>query len=42
MIPYGRQGISEADIQAVVGVLRSVFLSQGPTVPVFQKDNDLL
>jgi len=30
-IPYGRQDISEADIQAVVDVLRSDFLTQGPT-----------
>ena len=33
MIPYGRQDISEADIQAVVKVLRSDFLTQGPVVP---------
>ncbi len=37
MIPYGRQNISEADIQAVVEVLRSDFLTQGPVVPVFEK-----
>jgi UDP-4-amino-4,6-dideoxy-N-acetyl-beta-L-altrosamine transaminase len=37
MIPYGRQDISEADIQAVVDVLRSDFLTQGPTVPIFEK-----
>ena len=37
MIPYGRQDISEADIQAVVNVLRSDFLTQGPTVPAFEK-----
>lgn len=37
MIPYGRQEISEADIQAVVDVLRSDFLTQGPTVPAFEK-----
>ncbi len=37
MIPYGRQNISEADIQAVVNVLRSDFLTQGPTVPAFEK-----
>ncbi|BAN36705.1 sugar aminotransferase [Sulfuricella denitrificans skB26] len=36
MIPYGRQDISEADIQAVVEVLRSDFLTQGPTVPAFE------
>jgi len=36
MIPYGRQTISEADIQAVVDVLRSDFLTQGPAVPGFE------
>ena len=36
-IPYGRQNISEADIQAVVDVLRSDFLTQGPTVPAFEQ-----
>lgn len=35
-IPYGRQTISEADIQAVVDVLRSDFLTQGPVVPAFE------
>ena len=37
MIPYGRQEISEADIQAVVRVLRSDWLTQGPAVPAFEK-----
>ncbi|MFZ2301368.1 MAG: UDP-4-amino-4,6-dideoxy-N-acetyl-beta-L-altrosamine transaminase [Gallionella sp.] len=37
MIPYGHQDISEADIRAVVDVLRSDFLTQGPTVPAFEK-----
>ncbi|KXU81359.1 UDP-4-amino-4,6-dideoxy-N-acetyl-beta-L-altrosamine transaminase [Aeromonas enteropelogenes] len=37
MIPYGRQSISEADIDAVVGVLRSDFLTQGPVVPRFEQ-----
>ncbi len=37
IIPYGRQDISEADIQAVVDVLHSDFLTQGPTVPAFEK-----
>jgi UDP-4-amino-4,6-dideoxy-N-acetyl-beta-L-altrosamine transaminase len=36
MIPYGRQDINEADIQAVVDVLRSDFLTQGPAVPAFE------
>jgi len=38
MIPYGRQTISEEDIQAVVDVLHSDFLTQGPTVPAFEKN----
>lgn len=37
MIPYGRQDISEADIQAVVDVLRSDFLTQGPVVLAFEQ-----
>jgi UDP-4-amino-4,6-dideoxy-N-acetyl-beta-L-altrosamine transaminase len=37
LIPYGRQDISEEDIQAVVNVLRSDFLTQGPAVPAFEK-----
>lgn len=36
-IPYGRQNISEADIAAVVNVLRGPFLTQGPTVSMFEK-----
>ncbi|MDD2367123.1 MAG: UDP-4-amino-4,6-dideoxy-N-acetyl-beta-L-altrosamine transaminase [Desulfuromonadaceae bacterium] len=36
-IPYGRQSISEADIQAVVDVLRSDWLTQGPAVEHFEK-----
>ena len=35
-IPYARQQISDADIQAVVDVLRSDFLTQGPQVPAFE------
>ena len=37
MIPYGRQSISEADIEAVVAVLKSDFLTQGPAVPAFEQ-----
>jgi UDP-4-amino-4,6-dideoxy-N-acetyl-beta-L-altrosamine transaminase len=37
MIPYGRQDISEDDIQAVIRVLRSDFLTQGATVPAFEQ-----
>ncbi|MBI1220644.1 MAG: UDP-4-amino-4,6-dideoxy-N-acetyl-beta-L-altrosamine transaminase [Rhodobacteraceae bacterium] len=36
MIPYGRQDISEDDIAAVVAVLQSDFLTQGPAVPAFE------
>ena len=36
MIPYGRHDISQADIEAVVDVLRSDFLTQGPTIPAFE------
>lgn len=36
MIPYGRQSIDEADIAAVVDILRSDFLTQGPTVEHFE------
>lgn len=36
MIPYGRQSISEDDIEAVVAVLRSDYLTQGPVVPKFE------
>ena len=36
MMPYGRQQINEADVAAVVEVLRSDFLTQGPAVPAFE------
>jgi len=36
MIPYARQNISQADIDAVVEVLRSDWLTQGPMVPRFE------
>ena len=36
-IPYGRQTITEADIQVVPDVLRSPFLTQGPVVPAFEQ-----
>ena len=36
MIPYGRQNVTEEDIEAVVDVLRSDFLTQGPVVPQFE------
>lgn len=37
MIPYGRQEITQADIDAVVEALRSDFLTQGPMVPRFER-----
>src|SRR5829696_5224483 len=37
MIPYGRQSIEPADIDAVVEVLNSDFLTQGPAVPRFEE-----
>jgi UDP-4-amino-4,6-dideoxy-N-acetyl-beta-L-altrosamine transaminase len=37
MIPYGRQDITQDDIDSVVDVLKSDFLTQGPKVPAFEK-----
>ncbi len=37
MIPYGRQSISQDDINSVISVLQSDFLTQGPQVPLFEK-----
>ncbi len=37
-IPYGRQDINQADIDAVVAVLKSDFLTQGPMVPKFEEE----
>lgn len=37
MIPYGRQDITNEDIEEVIKVLRSDFLTQGPVVPKFEK-----
>lgn len=37
MIPYGKQEITQQDIDAVVDVLKSDFLTQGPQVPLFEK-----
>ena len=37
MIPYGKQDINQADIETVVDVLKSDFLTQGPQVPLFEK-----
>lgn len=37
MIPYGRQDVTRDDIDAVVAVLTSDFLTQGPMVPRFER-----
>lgn len=37
MIPYGKQDITQQDIDAVVEVLNSDFLTQGPRVPEFER-----
>ena len=37
MIPYGRQDIRQEDLDAVLEVLQSDFLTQGPAVPKFEQ-----
>jgi UDP-4-amino-4,6-dideoxy-N-acetyl-beta-L-altrosamine transaminase len=37
VIPYGRQEITQSDIDAVVAVLKSDYLTQGPAVPHFEQ-----
>jgi UDP-4-amino-4,6-dideoxy-N-acetyl-beta-L-altrosamine transaminase len=37
MIPYGRQEVTRADIEAVLDVLQSDFLTQGPAIPRFEE-----
>jgi len=37
MIPYGKQDINQQDIDAVIAVLQSDFLTQGPQVPLFEQ-----
>lgn len=37
MIPYGKQNIDANDIESVVSVLESEFLTQGPRVPAFER-----
>lgn len=37
MIPYGKQDINVADIDAVIAVMRSTHLTQGPAVPRFEE-----
>lgn len=36
-IPYGKQNINQQDVDAVIQVLQSDFLTQGPQVPLFEK-----
>lgn len=38
IIPYGKQNITQGDIDAVVNVLKSDFLTQGPTITTFEKN----
>jgi len=38
MIPYGRQSIAQNDIDAVIAILRSDWLTQGPAVPAFENE----
>ena len=38
MIPYGRQNINQEDIDSVVKVLKSDFLTQGPITPEFESE----
>ncbi len=37
MIRYGQQDISQADIDSVIGVLKSINLTQGPNIPAFEQ-----
>jgi UDP-4-amino-4,6-dideoxy-N-acetyl-beta-L-altrosamine transaminase len=37
MIPYGKGSINQKDINAVINVLKSDFLTQGPQIPLFEK-----
>jgi dTDP-4-amino-4,6-dideoxygalactose transaminase len=37
MIPYGRQHITDEDINDVVNALKSDFLTQGPEMAAFEK-----
>ena len=36
-IPYGRQDVTQEDIDAVIQILKSDFLTQGPAVPLFEQ-----
>jgi UDP-4-amino-4,6-dideoxy-N-acetyl-beta-L-altrosamine transaminase len=37
VIPYARQDVTDADVEAVLSALRSDFLTQGPAVPRFER-----
>jgi UDP-4-amino-4,6-dideoxy-N-acetyl-beta-L-altrosamine transaminase len=37
MIPYGKQDINQNDIDAVINILKSDWLTQGPQVPLFEQ-----
>ncbi len=37
MIPYGKHDINKNDIDAVIKVLQSDFITQGPQVPLFEQ-----
>lgn len=37
MIPYGRQDITQADVDAIIEVLHSTNLTQGPAIPRFEQ-----
>ena len=37
MLPYGRQSISEEDVEAVIAILRGDWLTTGPTVTAFEE-----
>ncbi len=37
MIPYGRQDITSSDVNAILQILNSDFLTQGPVVPIFER-----
>lgn len=38
LIPYGRQDIDQEDINAVIDVLKSDWLTQGPAIGIFEKE----
>jgi len=38
MIPYGKQNINKDDINSVIEVMKSDYLTQGPLTPKFEKE----